>query len=157
LRFFFKITRSRLPHRLGNSRKIQRTCNQPEKNAYGIYNTVTQAALANSLNNGTFELHLRHLRKALYTRSLRYLQAVAEHFPEDRRVTRSQGGFTLWIEMNKKMNAYKLHKRALKQKSTGSDIFCSFENCFRMSYGAPWSEQIGQGLQTLGKLIHEMR
>ena len=32
-----------------------------------------------------------------------------------------------------------------------------FENCFRISYGEPWSEAIGQGLQTLGKLIREMR
>lgn len=125
-------------------------------------NTVTQAALANFLNNGRFELHLRHLRKALYTQSLRYLQAIAEHFPEDTRVTRPQGGFTLWIEMNKKINAYKLHKRALKHRIgiAPGQIFSSqgrFENCFRISYGAPWSEQIGQGLQTLGRLIHEMR
>jgi hypothetical protein len=124
-------------------------------------NTVTQAALASFLNNGRFELHLRHLRKALYTQSLRYLQAIAEHFPEDTRVTRPQGGFTLWIEMNKKINAYKLHKRALKHKIgiAPGQIFSSqgrFENCFRISYGAPWSEQVGQGLQTLGKLIHEM-
>jgi DNA-binding transcriptional MocR family regulator len=124
-------------------------------------NTVTQAALANFLNNGRFELHLRHLRKALYTQSIRYLQAIAEHFPEDTRVTRPQGGFTLWIEMNKKINAYKLHKRALKHKIgiAPGQIFSSqgrFENCFRISYGAPWSEQVGQGLQTLGKLIHEM-
>jgi DNA-binding transcriptional MocR family regulator len=125
-------------------------------------NTLTQAAVANFLSNGRFELHLRHLRKALHTQSLRYLQAIAEHFPEDTRVTRPQGGFTLWIEMNKKLNAYKLHKRALKQHIgiAPGQIFSSqgrFENCFRISYGEPWSDRIGQGIQTLGKLIKEMK
>ncbi|MEX2231448.1 MAG: PLP-dependent aminotransferase family protein [Cyclobacteriaceae bacterium] len=125
-------------------------------------NTLTQAAVADFLSNGRFELHLRHMRKALYTQSLRYLQAISEHFPEDTRVTRPQGGFTLWIEMNKKINAYKLHKRALKHKIgiAPGQIFSSqgrFENCFRISYGEPWSEEISQGIQTLGKLIKEMR
>ncbi|HYC85806.1 MAG TPA: PLP-dependent aminotransferase family protein [Chryseosolibacter sp.] len=125
-------------------------------------NTLTQAAVADFLSNGRFELHLRHLRKALHTQSLVYLQAVSELFPEDTCVTRPQGGFTLWVEMNKKINAYKLHKRALKQNIgiAPGQIFSSqgrFENCFRISYGQPWSTKIQQGLQTLGKLIREYR
>jgi DNA-binding transcriptional MocR family regulator len=125
-------------------------------------NTLSQAAVANFLSNGRFELHLRHLRKALHTQSLRYLQAVSEYFPEDTRVTRPQGGFTLWIEMNKKLNSYKLHKRALKHNVgiAPGQIFSSqgrFENCFRISYGEPWSDNVAHGLQTLGKLIREMR
>lgn len=125
-------------------------------------NTLSQAAVANFLSNGRFELHLRHLRKALYTQSLRYLQAITEYFPDDTRVTRPQGGFTLWIEMNAKINAYQLHKRALKHKIgiAPGQIFSSqgrFENCFRISYGEPWTEAIGQGLQTLGKLMKEMK
>lgn len=125
-------------------------------------NTLTQAAVANFLSNGRFELHLRHLRKALYTQSLRYLQAITEYFPEDTRVTRPQGGFTFWIEMNKKVNAYKLHKRALKQGIgiVPGQIFSSqgrFGNCFRISYGEPWSSEIEAGLQTLGRLMKEMK
>lgn len=125
-------------------------------------NTLTQAAVANFLSNGRFELHLRHLRKALYTQSLRYLQAITEYFPEDTRVTRPQGGFTFWIEMNKKVNAYKLHKRALKQGIgiAPGQIFSSqgrFGNCFRISYGEPWSSEIEAGLQTLGRLMKEMK
>lgn len=125
-------------------------------------NTLTQAAVASFLSNGRFELHLRHLRKALHTQSLRYLQAVSEYFPDDTRVTRPQGGFTLWVEMNKKVNGYRLHKRALKHGIgiAPGQIFSSqgrFENCFRISYGEPWSEAIGHGIQTLGKLIREMK
>jgi DNA-binding transcriptional MocR family regulator len=125
-------------------------------------NTLTQAAVADFLSNGRFELHLRHLRRALHTQSLRYLQAVSDFFPEDTCMTRPQGGFTLWIEMNKKINAYKFHKRALKHNIgiAPGQIFSSqgrFENCFRISYGNPWNNKIEQGIQTLGKLMKEYR
>lgn len=121
-------------------------------------NTLSQSAIAHFLANGRYELHLRHLRKALHTQSLRYVQAICDYFPEDARMTRPQGGFVLWIELNQKVDTYKLHKRALKQNigiAPGA-IFSSqvrFRNCFRLSYGEPWSERIEQGIRTLGKLI----
>ncbi len=124
-------------------------------------NTLAQAAVANFLSNGRFELHLRHLRKALHTQSLRYLQLISEYFPADTRITRPQGGFVLWIEMNKKVDAYKLHKRALKQNIgiAPGQIFSSqgkFENCFRISYGEPMNHNIEEGIKKLGKLIEDM-
>ncbi len=126
-------------------------------------NTLTQAAVANFLSNGRFELHLRHLRKALHTQSLKYVQAVSEYFPESTRITRPQGGFTLWLEMNEKVNAYKLHKVALEKYNIGivpGQIFSSqglFENCFRLSYGEPWNDTIEEGIKTLGKLVHDWK
>ncbi len=125
-------------------------------------NTLSQAAIADFLANGRYELHLRHLRKALHTQALRYVQAISEHFPDDTRITRPQGGFTLWIELNKKINAYKLHKRALKYNIgiAPGQIFSSqgrFENCFRISYGEPWCDAIEDGIKTLGKLVREYR
>lgn len=125
-------------------------------------NTLAQIAVADFLSKGRFELHLRHLRKALHTQCLRYTQAACEFFPEDTRLTRPQGGFTLWIEMNKRVNAYKFHKRALKHNIgiAPGQIFSSqgrFENCIRISYGEPYSSRIEQGLQTIGKLMRDYR
>jgi DNA-binding transcriptional MocR family regulator len=124
-------------------------------------NTLAQAAIAHFLANGRYELHLRHLRKALHTQSLRYLQAISEYFPEDTRMTRPQGGFSLWIELNPKVNTYKLHKLGLKHNIgiAPGQIFSSqarFENCFRISYGEPWSDRIEGGIKTLGRLVKEL-
>jgi len=94
---------------------------------------------------------------------LRYVQSVTEHFPEDTRITRPQGGFTLWIELNKKVDTYKLHKRALKHNIgiAPGQIFSTqgkrFENCFRISYGEPWSDRIEEGIKILGKLARDFR
>ena len=121
-------------------------------------NTLAQAAIAHFLENGRYELHLRHLRKALHTQYLRYVQAISEYFPDDTRITRPQGGFALWVEMNKKMDGYKLHKRALKHNIgiAPGQIFSSqgqFHNYFRLSYGLPWSNKVEQGIKTLGELM----
>ncbi len=125
-------------------------------------NTLAQAAIALFLSNGRYELHLRHLRKALHMQSLKYVQAICEYFPEDTCITRPQGGFVLWVELNKKIDTYKLHRKALKQNIgiAPGQIFSSqnrFANCFRLSYGEPWSNQIEEGIKTLGKLVKEMR
>ncbi len=125
-------------------------------------NTLAQAAIALFLSNGRYELHLRHLRKALHMQSLKYVQAICEYFPEDTCITRPQGGFVLWVELNKRIDTYKLHKKALKQNIgiAPGQIFSSqnrFANCFRLSFGEPWSNRIEEGIKTLGKLVKEMR
>lgn len=125
-------------------------------------NTLAQAAIGEFLSNGRFELHLRHLRRALHTQSLRYIQAISQYFPEDTRVTRPEGGFVLWIELNKKINTYKLHKKALKHNIgiAPGQIFSPqgrFENCFRISFGLPWSDEVEEGIKTIAKLIREYK
>ncbi len=120
-------------------------------------NTLAQAAIAHFLQNGRYELHLRHLRKALHTQCLRYLQAITEFFPQETRITRPEGGFVLWVEMQHG-DGYKLHKRALKHQIgiAPGQIFSSqgqFHNYFRLSYGLPWSDTVESGLKTLGQLM----
>ncbi|MBX7127467.1 MAG: PLP-dependent aminotransferase family protein [Cyclobacteriaceae bacterium] len=125
-------------------------------------NTLSQVAIANFLNNGRYELHLRHLRRALHTQCLRYIQAVSQYFPEDTRITRPQGGFALWIELNEKIDTYKLHKRALKHGIgiAPGQIFSSqarFRNCFRLSFGLPFTSKVEQGIRVLGELAKGLR
>lgn len=120
-------------------------------------NTLAQASIAHFLQNGRYELHLRHLRKALHTQCLRYLQAITEFFPQETRITRPEGGFVLWVEMQHG-DGYKLHKRALKHQIgiAPGQIFSSqgqFHNYFRLSYGLPWSDTVESGLKTLGQLM----
>ena len=124
-------------------------------------NTLTQAATAHFLDKGRYELHLRHLRKALHTNSLRYIQSITEHLPDDTRLTRPQGGFALWLELGKKINTYKLHKRALEQHVgiAPGQIFSlrsNYENCFRIGFGEPWGKEVENGIRKLGKIIREI-
>lgn len=123
-------------------------------------NTLAQSAIANFLANGRYELHLRHLRKALHTQCLKYVQAIVEYFPESTKISRPQGGFALWLELDKKVDTYKLHRRALKVGIglAPGQIFSSrgqYSNCFRICFGQPWSDRIEQAIRTLGELVRK--
>jgi DNA-binding transcriptional MocR family regulator len=123
--------------------------------------TITQEAIAHFLGIGRYEYHLKKLRKALHTQCLRYLQAIMTHFPENIKVSRPQGGFVLWLELDKKLNAYELYNEALKHQIsvTPGLLFSAqgqFGNCLRISYARPWDEEVEQGLKILGQLIRKM-
>jgi DNA-binding transcriptional MocR family regulator len=123
--------------------------------------SLTQAAVAHFLKIGRYEYHLKNLRKALHTQCLRYMQAVIEYFPHDTKISRPQGGFVLWLELNKKVNSFKLRTEALKHKISvvPGRIFsagCNYSNFIRISFGKPWNDDIDYGLMMLGKLIKKM-
>ena len=78
--------------------------------------SLTQAAVAHFLKIGRYEYHLKNLRKALHTQCLRYMQAIIEYFPNDTKISRPHGGFVLWLELNKKINSFKLRTEAMQYK-----------------------------------------
>ncbi|MBA3647452.1 MAG: PLP-dependent aminotransferase family protein [Chitinophagales bacterium] len=123
--------------------------------------SLTQAAVAFFMQNGRYELHLRRLRKALHTQCLRYIQAITQFFSDDTKISRPQGGYVLWIELNKKIDAMELYQRAMKYHISISpgQIFSTqsrFENCIRISFGRPYDAEVERGLKRLGGLVREM-
>ena len=118
----------------------------------------TQAAIAHFLETGRYDLHMRKLRKALHTQCLRYTQAIAEYFPPDIKVSRPEGGYGLWIELNKNVNAFELYEQALVYNIVISpgQIFSTdsrFTNFIRISFGIPFNNEIDRCLKKLGELI----
>ena len=123
--------------------------------------TLTQAAIAHYLKNGRYEYHLKSLRKALHTQSLRYVQAIIKYFPANTKVSRPHGGFILWLELDKKIDAFKLRTEAMKHRISivPGKIFSAslnYANCIRISFAKPWSDDVDYGLMMLGKLIRKM-
>lgn len=120
--------------------------------------SLTQAAVAHFLQNGRYEYHLKNLRKALHTQSLRYMQAIIDYFPGNTKVSRPLGGFVLWVQLNEKINAFMLRNEAMKHHISivPGKIFsanCNYTNCLRISFGKPWDDDADYGLMMLGKLI----
>ena len=123
--------------------------------------TLTQATMAHFLKNGRYEYHLKNLRKALHTQSLKYIQGIIQYFPPDTKVSRPKGGFVLWLELNFKIDAFKLQIEAKKHKIsiTPGRLFSSdnnYSNYIRISFGRPWDNDVDYGLMLLGKLIRKM-
>ncbi len=133
-----------------------------EKRIHNISSpTLTQAATAHYLQHGRYEYHLKTMRRALHTQSLRYLQAIIDYFPEGTKVSRPQGGFLLWVQLDKKINSFKLRTEAMKHQISivPGKLFsanCNYNNCIRISFGKPWTEDANYGLMMLGKMIKKM-
>jgi DNA-binding transcriptional MocR family regulator len=113
------------------------------------------------MSSGAFDKHLRKLRKELYTQCLRYIQAIAEYFPDDIKISEPKGGYVLWIELNSKINAFKLYQAALKFNISiaPGQIFSTdgrFSNCIRISFGIPFNPEMDHCLKILGTLIKDM-
>lgn len=123
--------------------------------------SLTQAAVAHFLGIGRYEYHLKKLRKGLQTHHLRYVQGILEYFPEDTRMSDPQGGFVLWLELNKKINAFKLYQEAMKYQVSIAPgrIFSAtdqFNHYLRMGYGTPWDDKVERGIKILGELVKKM-
>jgi len=89
------------------------------------------------------------------------VQAIIEYFPDDTKISRPHGGFVLWLELNKKINSFKLRNEAMKQNISvvPGRIFsasCNYSNFIRISFGKPWDKEVDYGLMILGKLIKKM-
>jgi DNA-binding transcriptional MocR family regulator len=123
--------------------------------------TLTQVAMANFLKNGRYEYHLKNLRRALHTQSLKYVQAIIDHFPANTKMTRPQGGFIMWLELDKKIDTFKLRTEAMKHHIAfvPGKIFSScsdYSNFMRLSFSKPWSNDVDYGIMMLGRLIKKM-
>jgi DNA-binding transcriptional MocR family regulator len=120
--------------------------------------TITQAAMSHFLQHGRYEYHLRSLRNALHTQCMRYTQSIIQYFPADTKISRPSGGFVLWLELNKKVDTFKLRIDAKKQQIAivPGQIFSAsadFSHFLRISYGKPWTDDTDYGLRILGDLI----
>jgi len=123
--------------------------------------TLPQLAVAEFIENGGHEHHLRGLRRKLAAQVAQVSAAIADHFPPGTRVSRPAGGFVLWVELPPGTNALELHARALAQgiSIAPGPIFSAkprFANCIRMSCGYPWSDLLAHGVRTLGRLAREV-
>jgi DNA-binding transcriptional MocR family regulator len=120
--------------------------------------TLPQLALAHLLESGTYERHLRKVRRDYALAVTRMIQAVERHFPEGTKVTRPQGGFVIWIELAKGVDSLDLANRLLDESISiaPGPIFCAsgkYRNFIRLSCACEWSNRIERSLATIARLL----
>ena len=119
-----------------------------------------QGAIAEYLEQGGYDRHLRRLRQTLQAQQERMADAIAQAFPAGTRVTRPQGGFFLWLELPAAVDALSLHRQALARgiSVAPGPIFSAsgqFGSALRLNYGHPWEASTEAAIRTLGDLAHE--
>ncbi|MFK7856275.1 MAG: PLP-dependent aminotransferase family protein [Granulosicoccus sp.] len=119
---------------------------------------LTQSAMADYLDCGAYDNHLRKIRRIFELNVERMIKAVADYFPSDTRVSQPEGGFVLWVELGGTMTARQLFEQAIKQNIcfTPGDLFSAqnqYDRCLRLNCGYPWNAEMEQALKTLGALV----
>ncbi|WP_437883986.1 GntR family transcriptional regulator MpaR [Pseudomonas sp. LRF_L74] len=117
-----------------------------------------QAALADYLQHGGYDRHLRKLRHLLESQQASMLASAARHFPDETRVTRPAGGYFLWFEFPQRVDSLQLFRLALAQgiSLAPGPIFSAtraFGHCARLNHGHPWDAQSEQAMATLGRIL----
>jgi len=124
--------------------------------------TITSEVVADFLKNGRYENHLRKMRQTLYSNSIKYISAIARYFPEGTKVTQPQGGYFLWIELEKSIDTTLLYDQAIKYNISIAPgrMFTlqeQFDNCLRLSFGLPWTGDLEKKIKLLGTLALQAR
>jgi len=118
--------------------------------------SLPQAALAEYLKYGGYDRHLRGFRQRLSEALAAMTQAVTTHFPAGCRLTQPQGGYLLWVEMPKSIDALRLHRLALAEgiSIAPGPLFSvkrKYKNFVRLNYGH-FDKSTVNALRTLGRL-----
>lgn len=124
-------------------------------------NICAQAAISYFLREAAYDHYLRGLRDHLIGWRDQLLEAIAQHFPPGTRVSRPHGGYFVWVELPRQVDALKLHRMAMDANISiaPGPIFSAqrwFKNCIRLNYGHPWSPRIERAAAQLGKMIHSL-
>ncbi len=112
------------------------------------------------LETGRYEAHLRKMRRTLQANYGQYVRVIGETFPEGTKLSRPQGGLSLWVELPNKTDIVELYNAAFAKKITLSpgSLFTlqnQFHDCMRLSFGLEWNDKTETALRTLGKLARQ--
>ncbi len=120
-------------------------------------NSLGQRVVADFLESGGYDRHLKRLRTAVAAQVETVRQAIARYFPAGTRISRPAGGHLLWVELPPKTDSLKLYQAALAEHITflPGPVFCCgnrYRNYIRVSCAHVWSEVYERALLKLGKL-----
>ena len=123
--------------------------------------SLPQAAMAEYLRSGEYERHLVRLRNAYRSQVEKMRFMLGRVMPPTTRITNPQGGFVLWLELPRGVDAIELMHRALQEhiSLTPGMLFSAtrkFRNFIRINCGHPWSSRIEDAVERLGVLTHEL-
>jgi DNA-binding transcriptional MocR family regulator len=118
----------------------------------------SQLAIAEYLDEGGYDRHLRHLRKTL-AESLSHLrQLVLRYFPKGTRVSRPLGGYFLWVQLPEGIDTLQLQRQALAEgiSIAPGALFSAdqrFKSALRLNGGHPQDHRMPHAIKALGLLM----
>jgi len=122
--------------------------------------TLPQMAIAEFLESGGYDHHLRRLRREYASNAARLYDAITRIFPTGTRVARPSGGFVLWVQLPGNVDSLELYSLALQSGITLTPGYLfsptnQFSNFIRLN-AAAWSYPIERALGILGDMTTDL-
>ncbi len=121
---------------------------------------LAQMALAEFLQSGGYDYHLRRMRRE-YARNMELLsEAVMRYFPGGVRLTRPAGGLVLWVQLPERVDSLELYRAALAAGITlaPGHVFSAaqrFPNFVRLN-ASEFNYRTERAVEKLGELVKGM-
>ncbi len=121
--------------------------------------TFVQMVANDICQRGFVRQHVKRLRNVYRQRRDTMLDAIAEHWPEEVRYTRPQGGLFLWARLPKKIDTKVLLKKAVEEKVAYVPGFAFYpyeaggHHSMRLNFSNATEEMINEGIYRLGLAI----
>lgn len=120
--------------------------------------SLYQEVIADFMEFGGYDQHLRKLRQTLHTNCLKYQRTIEDHFPANTKISQPQGGFFLWLELDERIDTAELYDLAIEQKLSYAPgrMFTQhdqFNNCMRLNFALQWDDNLEDDLRRLGQFF----
>ena len=117
----------------------------------------SQEGLNEYLQHGGYDRHLRQLRATLAKQRHVALRGIAKCFPAGTRVTQPEGGYFVWVELPKSVDALELHRLALSHDISlaPGHLFSAdhrYKHHVRINFGHPDDGKFESALKTVGTI-----
>lgn len=117
-----------------------------------------QEVVADFMEHGRYDLHLRTFRSKLYSNCLQYQRTIEEYFPDNTKISQPQGGFMLWLELDKRIDTAQLYDTAIQQQISFAPgrmftLQDQYNNCMRLNYALEWNDKLHFDLKKLGQIV----
>lgn len=117
-----------------------------------------QAGIADYLQFGGYDKHLRKLRGAFQDHLVSIQASLRRWLPAGTRWAVPEGGYFIWLELPGAVDAMALHRQAIEHGITiaPGPMFSathSFQNCIRINFGHPWDAKFDDAIRMLGEIL----
>lgn len=119
-----------------------------------------QAGVADYLEHGGYDKHLRSLRSSLQSQIERMETALHKWLPGTVRWVRPTGGYMLWLQLPQSVKAMELHALASARgiSIAPGPIFSAthgFQDCIRLNFGHPWDNRFENAISALAEILDD--
>lgn len=140
---------------IGPEAIIERLGDVKMQTDYGA-SSISQWVMTHMLKEGYYGEHLKGLRLKLKNRSLHLIQLLEKHFKDIATWNIPNGGFYIWLKLNKPIFMESLFERAMKEKlliNPGYIYGFKKNNHIRLSYSYASEDEMTIGIEALANLI----